>query len=175
MRDSIGGTVILMIIMVFMVFAIAYLAYNVNYQKAFRMKNKIISIYEKHNGHCTNDSSNNCVKEILDYANEIGYDTDNNFDCGKLEYVKGSNFTGSATFASGAKQLYCVRGLEQASKDREASGSAVYDDTGKVNCYYQIVTKINIRIPIIENVIGTPALYVTGDTKVFNITGTQCP
>ena len=50
MRDSIGGTVILVIIMVFMVFAIAYLAYNVNYQKAFRMKNKIISIYEKYNG-----------------------------------------------------------------------------------------------------------------------------
>lgn len=158
MRDSIGGTVILLIIMVFMVFAIAYLAYNVNYQKAFRMKNKIISIYEKYNGNC---DVGPCVSEIIAYADEIGYDTENNFPC---DDIKGQAFEGK--FESGSRQLYCVKGVQQITKI--GSDSAVYDDTGKRGCYYQIVTKINIRIPIIENIIGSPALYVTGDTKVFN-------
>lgn len=170
MRDSIGGTVILVIIMAFMVFAIAYLAYNVNYQKAFRMKNKIISIYEKYNGNC---DPGTCVREINEYAREIGYDTENNFPC---DNIKGTSYDrASGHFASGDKQLYCVKGVKQVTKDRSASGSAVYDDTGTVSCYYQIVTKINIRIPIIENVIGTPALYVTGDTKVFNKKTGECP
>ena len=161
MRDSIGGTVILVIIMVFMVFAIAYLAYNVNYQKAFIIKNKIISIYEKYNGNC---NASTCVKEIEAYAKEIGYDTDNNFDCNK---IKGSDFNGK--FISGTKKLFCVKGVKKAKK------SKVYNDTGKVSCYYQIVTKINIRVPVIENVIGTPALYVTGDTKVFDKSTGKCP
>ena len=162
--------VILVIIMFFTVFAIAYLAYNVNYQKAFRMKNKIISIYEKYNGNCDVGS---CVKEIDDYAREIGYDTENNFPC---DNIKGTNFdTKSGHFQSGSKQLYCVKGVKQATKDKSPSGSAIYDDTGKVSCYYQIVTKINIRIPIVENIIGTPALYVTGDTKVFNKKTGECP
>ena len=170
MRDSNGGIVILVIIMFFTVFAIAYLAYNVNYQKAFRMKNKIISIYEKYNGNC---DPGTCVREINEYAREIGYDTENNFPC---DNIKGTSYDrASGHFASGDKQLYCVKGVKQVAKDRSPSGSAVYDDTGTVSCYYQIVTKINIRIPIVENVIGTPALYVTGDTKVFNKKTGECP
>ncbi len=169
MRDSIGGTVILLIIMVFMVFAIAYLAYNVNYQKAFRMKNKIISIYEKYNGNC---DPGTCVAEIDAYAKEIGYDTENNFPCDNIKGTKYDNKRG--TFVSGDRQLYCVKGVAQVTKDRDPSGSAVFDDTGKTGCYYQIVTKINVRIPIVENIIGTPALYVTGDTKVFNKSTGDC-
>ncbi len=169
MRDSIGGTVILVIIMFFMVFAIAYLAYNVNYQKAFRMKNKIVSIYEKYNGNC----NASCISEINAYADEIGYDTEKNFPCND---IKGQEFnpktSTGGSFVSGDKQLYCVKGVQQKTKLGEDSG--VYDDTGKRGCYYQIVTKINIRIPIIENIVGTPALYVTGDTKVFNKSNEDC-
>ena len=46
MRDGIGSVVMITIIIVFIVAASSYLAFNVNYTKAFRMKNKIISIYE---------------------------------------------------------------------------------------------------------------------------------
>ena len=164
MRDANGGIVIIMIIMVFTVFAISYLAYNVNYQKAFRMKNKIISIYEKYNGNC---NPGDCVREIENYAREIGYDTDNNFPCNN---IKGDNFDSkTGNFSSSSKQLYCVKEVKKTTK-----GTDVYPDTGKESCYYQIVTKINIRIPIVENVIGTPALYVTGDTKLFDKNIGEC-
>ena len=46
MRDAIGGAVNIVIIVVFIVIVLAYLAFNVNYTKASRMKNKIIATYE---------------------------------------------------------------------------------------------------------------------------------
>ena len=111
--------------------------------------------------------------EINAYADEIGYDTEKNFPCND---IKGQDFnpktSTGGSFVSGDKQLYCVKGVQQKTKLGEDSG--VYDDTGRRGCYYQIVTKINIRIPIIENIVGTPALYVTGDTKVFNKSNEDC-
>ena len=46
MRDALGGTVTLVIIVVFIVIALGYMAFNVNYTKAFRMKDKIITLYD---------------------------------------------------------------------------------------------------------------------------------
>ena len=55
MRDAMGGTVVLVIIVVFIVVTLGYMAFNVNYTKAFRMKNKIISVYEDYKGDCQSD------------------------------------------------------------------------------------------------------------------------
>ena len=72
MRDALGGAVNIYIIVVFIVFALGYAAFNVNYTKAFRMKDKIISVYEKYDGVCTNQ----CEQEIIGYADQIGYQPD---------------------------------------------------------------------------------------------------
>ena len=69
MNEGIGSTTILVVIAVFIAIVSAYLAYNVNYTKAFRMKNKIVSLYEEYNGQCFND----CQAKIRDYARDIGY------------------------------------------------------------------------------------------------------
>ena len=69
MRDSLGGLVSIFIIVVFVVLIMGYLAFNVNYTKAFRMRDKVIDVYNRHDGDCNND----CKKEIIDYAKEIGY------------------------------------------------------------------------------------------------------
>ena len=45
MRDALGGTVVLVIIVVFIVIVSGYMAFNVNYTKAFRIKNKIVDNY----------------------------------------------------------------------------------------------------------------------------------
>ena len=50
MRDAVGGVVNLVIIVVFLVIVSGYLAFNVNYTKAFRVKNKIISTIEEYEG-----------------------------------------------------------------------------------------------------------------------------
>ena len=43
MRDAFGGLLNMVIIVVFLVLVSGYLAFNVNYTKAFRVKNKIIT------------------------------------------------------------------------------------------------------------------------------------
>lgn len=145
MRDSMGGSVVITIIVVFIVVALAYLAFNVNYTKAFRMKNKIISYYEDFNGNC--DSA--CHGKIKEYADAIGYKPDT------------LNCPGSYNQKEG---LYCV-------KEVLVSGGGTVDpsrpnDQGK-RTYYRIITKINIEIPIISNVFDLSVFNISGDTKVM--------
>ena len=165
MRDALGGAVNIYIIVVFIVFALGYAAFNVNYTKAFRMKDKIISVYEKYDGVCTNQ----CEQEIIGYADQIGYQPDI-IDCLPNESLKPSR-----------EQLYCVKGVKVA---RSAKKVGQVDDM-EVKCYYHIVTRINISIPIIEAIFSTPgtdengnrvdgatrieAFYVSGDTKTITL------
>ena len=140
MRDAIGGSVTIVIITVFIVVVLAYLAFNVNYTKAFRMKNKIISLYDEYNGVCTNE----CESEITNYARDVGYKS------------------GNSSCASGWNPhsgYYCAK------KERVSSSGGVNDLGEKY--YYKIATQINIEIPIIQNVFRYQYFWITGDTKTF--------
>ena len=44
MSDAIGGVVNMMLVIFFIVFIALYMSFSINYQKAFNVKNKIISI-----------------------------------------------------------------------------------------------------------------------------------
>ena len=48
MRDAFGGIVNLSMIVIFLVLVCGYLAFNVNYTKAFRVKNYIITTMEQY-------------------------------------------------------------------------------------------------------------------------------
>ncbi len=160
MRDALGGAVNIYIIVIFIVFALGYMAFNVNYTKAFRMKDKIISVYEKNKGQC--DESNHCYQEIIDYADSIGYQPDV-IDCLPGESLRPSR-----------EKLYCVKGVKVGN----------VSDL-KTRCYYHVVTRINISIPIFEAMFRTPGkdengntvngatrlnvFYVSGDTKTLTL------
>ena len=139
MRDAMGGTTTLVIIVVFIVFALGYMAFNVNYTKAFRMKDKIISIYDKYSGNC--DST--CNKEIENYAKDIAYSAGTTWACPDKNYTK----VGS---------LYCYKKVNVKSTS-----------DGKDKYYYKIITRINIQVPIINNVLNLSIFYIRGDTKTF--------
>lgn len=149
MRDAMGGTVVLVIIVVFIVVVSGYLAFNVNYMKAFKMKDKIISYYDEYNGEC--DSS--CEQKIDNYAKSIGY-RPSELNC-KSGYTTGGY--------AGVK-YYCVKSLDKnksSSDDDEIKGEKI---TAK---YYKIETKIDISLPGFDTVFDFGAFRVTGDTKVY--------
>ncbi len=147
MRDSLGGAVNVIIIVVFIVVALGYMAFNVNYTKAFRMKNKIISEYEKAEGDC---GSGICPANIEKYANEIGYKPNRStFHCNGM--------------TPGYKNLYCYD--EIAVNTRITSDDSINDRANGV--YYRIVTKINIEIPIIDNIFDLDVFKISGDTKTI--------
>lgn len=154
MNEGVGSTSIIVIIMVFIAFVSAYMAYNVNYTKAFRMKNKIISLYEEYDGHCESE----CHNKIQEYAKQIGYSSAT-LNC-EDSFFRPSGSDSQTFLDSG----YCeYRVIE------EKSGYAdVYEDNNSVpGYYYRILTRIDIRIPIVQNAMNLKALNVTGDTKTF--------
>lgn len=145
MRDAFGGVANLVIIVVFLVLVSGYLAFNVNYTKAFRVKNKIISVIEQYEGACEVVATNACHNEIQAYMNSLGYSAPNfsldGYDCG-----------------NGAG--YCIKRVDIASV---SSGSTA--DT-KQRAYFKVVTQINIDIPIINKILpGLKIFQISGDTK----------
>ncbi len=156
MNEGVGSTPIIVIIVVFIAIVSGYMAYNVNYTKAFRMKNKIIAVYEHYDGACGSE----CSKEIREYAKKIGYDARNQLSQSACEksYFKPS---GSEVFykEDGSYCLYRMKVPLQ-----KHGNSTVIDDT-EDKYYYRILTRINISIPIITNVFDLRFLNVTGDTK----------
>lgn len=146
MRDAMGGSVTLIIIVVFIVIALGYIAFNVNYTKAFRMKDKIISVYDDYNGDC---SGAKCKNEIKNYADKIGYSS-------------GAGTGGYITCPSGYSQvdnIYCIDEVENSSQISDARG---------IKKHYSIATKINLEIPIIKNIFKDMRFfYIFGETKTY--------
>ena len=157
MNEGIGSTTILTIIVVFIALVSGYMAYNVNYTKAFRMKNKIISLYEENNGVC----GSSCQNEIVQYAKEIGYNPAGNLKCNDTD-IKPIGIVDS--YGSNKKGLYCEYKI-QAQKSK--SSDQVFKDS-KDEYYYRILTRINIQIPVLQKILPLRILNVTGDTKSFS-------
>jgi hypothetical protein len=168
MNEGVGSTTIIVIIMVFITVVSAYLAYNVNYTKAFRMKNKIIAMYEKADGHC--DPGTECRTTIAQYAEEIGYAGDT-LNCDNNPYKPtGSSLISKERVESsyqGKKVSYCVYKMKG-----DTTGTSGDDliDPNKPQYYFRVVTSIDIQIPIVQNVFNLRWLNVTGDTKLFEMT-----
>ena len=50
MRQAIGSTWILQLVIIFMLIFVAFLALSINYTKAFRVKNELVTMIEKYEG-----------------------------------------------------------------------------------------------------------------------------
>ena len=140
MRDSIGGVVNIMTIAIFMLVVSGYLAFSVSYNKAFRVKNKIITILEQH-GSFSKDAED----EINDYIKKFGYSAynpqldkdDKYYDC---------------------KDGYCISWIDTTSK---GSGDITDIKTG----YFKVTTAVSIDVPIINKILPfLKVLRVSGDT-----------
>ncbi len=147
MRDAFGGVVNLVIIVVFLVLVSGYLAFNVNYTKAFRVKNKIISTFEQYEGQCDVDTTapNTCNGEIKAYMDSLGYNA-------PYFNLESEGYT--------CRYGYCYKRVDVA---KPASSSTA--DT-KQRAYFKIVTQINVDIPIINKILpGLKIFQISGDTK----------
>lgn len=152
MRDAMGGTVTIVIVVVFIVFALGYMAFNVNYTKAFRMKDKIISVYDNYNGECTDK----CKEEIVSYAQSIGYSNGSGTNAAAL--CPSSDYTA-------LNNLYCI--IEVKCDNMHEDFCAENSADGKERKSYKIATRITIDIPAFKNVLNYNFFYVYGDTRTY--------
>lgn len=149
MRESIGGTWIMGIVMLFIVLFASFLALSINYTKAFRVKNEIINIIEKHEGYTTGDNINgetsgssslSTEAEILQYLDGMGYDKNMKVACP-------TNIYGSKPPTP--RNGICVR---QIGNDGEPA-------------YYKVTSFVHIELPLGMLRINVP---VSGETKTIH-------
>lgn len=109
MKDAVGGTWLFQIALVFIVLFAGYLALSVNYSKAFKVKNEILSIIERNEGLTGNDETESFSDRNPSARGEIGaYLRENNH---LVDGRCGTN-DGSAYYSVGNNMnegTYCVR------------------------------------------------------------------
>ena len=152
MSDAIGGVVNVALIVFFIVAIASYMAFNVNYEKAFNVKNEIVSLYEEYEGSCKDD----CKQKIKDYEDRVGY--------GAMTLTPKS---GERCFN---QYGYCVKGVKA---KRKSTGSTAYNNKYIKYCYFSVRTNVLIDIPIIDNLMNLSWFHVTGQTKTMKIYSTK--
>lgn len=147
MRDALGGLVSLVIIVVAMVLISGTLAFSVNYTKAFRVKNKIITTIENHEGY-----SSTVHDEIKNYAKSIGY----NINTPSSFRPSESGWTGISDCGFYYKEI------------KTTCSGTITDCVEKK--YYEIVTFVTVDIPIIKKIMPHIEFFqVKGTTKSITI------
>ncbi len=147
MKDAFGGIMNIFFIAVFLVIVEGILGLVVNYSKAFRMKNIVISSIERYEGHgCFSDQAvgdTDCRNLIKEGAKSIGYHPVN---------ISCPGAVGGEQKYELSDSIFCYR--------RE-------DSPSKNNYVYNIITQVDINIPIINKIMGMSFFQVHGDTRVI--------
>lgn len=140
MRDAIGGVMNVTIIAVFLIVVSGYLAFSVSYNKAFKVKNKIISVLEQYEYY--NSVS---IGKIDEYLKDIGYNAAN-------PRVKADEY-------DRCTQGYCIKWIQD--EDRA---------TGMPKGHYKVMTAVSVDVPIFNKFLPfMNFLQVSGDTKTVYI------
>ncbi len=140
MRDAYGGIVNITFIAVFMLIISGYLAFSVSYNKAFKVKNKIISVLEQY------EYYNNTSKGFIDeYLKDIGYNATD------PRVGNDSGYT--------CENGYCIKWVQDEAQK-----------TGLPRGHYTVVTAVYVDVPIFNKFLPfMNFLQVSGDTKTVYI------
>jgi len=155
MKDAFGGIFTLQFIVVFMIIVNCFLAFSVNYTKAFRAKNEIRSIIEKHEG-LTCDA----MQQIEDTLSANKYRLSDDVKCPEgYSMARDSNNT----------PRFCYK-IQKV--DVGGTSNSNYNYKG---AYYSIVTYVNINIPIFSKIFSRTSVQnifaVKGETALIYSSG----
>lgn len=151
MKESIAQAFILNLILFFFVILVLLLFGSINYSKAYKVKNRIITIIEKYG-----EFDSAAKDEIVDNMVKAGYQTT----------TEGNGKCDSDKIKNGGTLVYPV--------ENDASGRhydyCVIKHKSSVGEYYQVVVYMKFEIPIIGGFLEFP---VKGETKALyaNIEG----
>lgn len=157
MKDAFGGIFNIMLLAFFLVLVSGLLAMAVNYTKAFKAKNIIISTIEEYSSYagkyCWTDGESKCSKVIQDRLKSIGYHP-KSVSCPYFVLDDGtriqSELDGSGNF--------CWAPLD-----------ASIDSTYHVGAYLRISTCVDFDIPFINQLTGMYFFQVKGDTRRLDL------
>jgi len=143
MKDAFGGLLNIFFVVIFLVIVSGILGLIVNYTKAFRMKNTVISVIEQYDGAkgCFSDKATGatrCREKVAERAKSIGYHP--------TSLYCPADYTASDSY-------FCYKRV----------------DSGSGRGYiYSVITQVDINIPIINRIMGLSIFQVHGDTRTLN-------
>lgn len=165
MRESIGATWIFSICLTFIILFTAYLAISVNYAKAFRIKNHIVSTIEENEGY-----SGDLEQSISTYLISQGYSASGT--CPETIEVDGTN---TLALRTDWDRVACING-----KADGRCGVCIYqmpvttgnDDICAGRSYYKVIAFFKFDLPVV-NFITT--FKVSGDSRyIYDFASSNC-
>lgn len=137
MRHAIGTTWILQLVIIFMLIFVAFLALSINYTKAFKIKNDIVTIVEKYEGVSEGeDGSISIINNYLRYNNYTVMGSCQTGDYG----IQNLDEPILRPAQSGEKYFYCVRKVSTST------------DALKDRAKYNVRLFFKFSLPVIGNI-----------------------
>ena len=161
MRDAIGGVLIIEIIIVFLLIINSYLAFSVNYTKAFRVKNRIISIIENYEGLTSGTNGSESAIENMMLENHYSIDRAYIVRCDALDGAK--KYDPIYNSAGG----FCKYTIETSE-----SGQGLASETYK-GTVYSVAVFVNIDLPVLNKIFPylSNIFAIKGETKTIYSSG----
>jgi len=146
-RDAYGGILNIVFIALFLIIVEGILGLVVNYTKAFKMKNSVISTIEQYEASgCFDEAGDTaCIDIIKDRAKNIGYSPVSLKCPDGYDKIQG---------------LFCYK------SERVTTNDKLF---GSPRMTYRVVTQVDINIPIINKIMGLSFFQVSGDTKIIEL------
>ena len=150
-----GSSLLLNIVIVIIGVVSAFLISSIAYSKAFKVKNRIVSVIEKYNGDCNFDNdADTCYSEINSELQDMGYSSNISHGCSDEDtLVYGKN---------NVRYHFCVNKYTLCD-EYKTDGKTCKDDSNETY-YYKVTTFMHFDIPLIGQVLEFP---VSGETKNF--------
>lgn len=167
MRESIGSAMLLNIVIVIIGVISAFLISSIAYSKAFKAKNRIISVIEEYNGACDfSDFQDGCANKIEAVLSNMGYSSNISKECERAanDGDDNSNIIDVLRVYSGeGGHKYCVYKYTLCDYTR-VNGNRKCSDKSNIQTYYKVITFMHFDIPVIGQFLEFP---VSGETKTF--------
>ena len=159
MREAIGSAFIVNLILIFIAVISALLIGSINYSKAYKVKDRIIYVIEKHDGWDAIDNDPNTIttqEEVDLQLKSLGYRIDSGFNsnCERIYRKK---------FGSSYKADNLVHGRNLGVNQYNYCVYKVHYDSG-IGDYYSVTTFMRFDIPLIGGLLVFP---ISGETSVM--------
>ena len=171
MKESIGQAFILNLILFF--FGILVLLYfgSINYSKAYKAKNRILNIIEKH-GKWDADTRDEVVLRLGESGYQTVYSTASDL---KNDCAKKMGFDSEESFKSSGGEFEYPGEYPGATEDFHGSRGyefCVVKRCSSIGSYYQVITFMRFEVPVIGGLLH-PAIF--GETKpLYNNVNDSC-
>ena len=169
MREAIGNSLLLNIVVVIVGIVSVILINSIAYSKAFKAKNRIISVIDSYNGNCAFNSDSVCFKDIEGVLTNMGYSSNIVKDCPGISLNSDDKrnkkiVSVDNVYSGDGGHKYCVYKYTMCIDDIKMESADTFSCVGSEVSYYKVITFMHFDIPVIGKFLE---FQVSGESKTY--------